>query len=89
MCIDMLITHFKSIPLVTYGQKLKINMLIATILFCDKFFPVCEKTFKKEYFVTNPILKKDYQKVNFYFKFRPNCLQYYERVINFFLFFIF
>jgi hypothetical protein len=42
MCIDILINHFKSIPLVTWGQKFKINMPIATILFCDDFFPVCK-----------------------------------------------
>jgi hypothetical protein len=62
MCIDMLITHLKSIPSVTWGQKLKINMLIATILFCDDFFPFCKKNIEKNILSQIQILKKIFKK---------------------------
>ncbi len=47
--IFMLRVHFKSIPSITWGQKLKINMLIATILFCDEFFPFCKKKWNRNF----------------------------------------
>jgi hypothetical protein len=52
--IFMVCVHFKYIPSITWGQKLKINMFIARILFCDKFFPFCKKN-GKGIFVTNLI----------------------------------
>lgn len=52
--IFIVCVHFKSIPSITRGQKLKINMLIAPILFCDEFFPFCKKN-GKGIFATNSI----------------------------------
>ncbi len=47
--ICMACVHFKYIPSITWGQKLKINMLMAMILFCHKFFSILQKRMEKEF----------------------------------------
>jgi hypothetical protein len=63
--IFMVRVHFKSIPSITRGKKLKINMLIAMILFCDELFPFCKKNGKGIFF-TNLLFLKYSPKINFY-----------------------
>jgi hypothetical protein len=47
--IFMVCVHFKSNPSITWGQKLKINLFIATILFFDELFPFCKKKWKRNF----------------------------------------
>ncbi len=47
--IFMVCVHFKCIISITWGQMLKINMLIATNLSCDDFFPFGKKNWKRSF----------------------------------------
>jgi hypothetical protein len=63
--IFMLRVHFKSIPSITWGQKLKINMLIQQFYFVMNFFHFAKKN-GIGIFVTDSILNKDSPKINSY-----------------------